>query len=158
MPDLGLLLVAFHSTLLRSLFASVSLCIVQYMENKRLRTIQLENNPLRSSEEPLTTAVFAAILPLSLAKEVRKNPPSEPHQTLRRAAAQSTGDQISAVGQISSDQHSMKHSHLSFLTPSPSPKGMFFAFYTVAADRAEAGRCLQLIDTEGAPMRCVFKK
>lgn len=159
-PNLGLLLVAFHSTLLRSLFTSVSLCIVQYMENKHLRTIQAENNPLAIGAQRSPSALqslwqFSLFL---LQRKSEENPPSEPHQTLRRAAAQSTGDEISAVGQISSDQRSMKHLLLSFLPPSP--KRTFFACNTVAADRAAAGRCLQLSVTEGAQMRymCLTKR
>lgn len=161
-PNLGLLLVAFHSTLLRSLFTSVSLCIVQYMENKHLRTIQAENNPLAIGAQRSPSALqslwqFSLFL---LQKKSEENPPSEPHQTLRRAAAQSTGDEISAVGQISSDQRNMKHLLLAFLPPSPSPKRTFFAFNIVAADRAAAGRCLQLSGTEGAQMRymCLTKR
>lgn len=61
-----------------------------------------------------------AISPLSPGKEVGKNPPHELYQTLGRAFAQGKRDQLFPVGKISSDQHSLKHSHLSHLTPSPS--------------------------------------
>lgn len=114
----------------------------------------------RCSEEPLSTAVFAALLPLSLTKEAGKKilqqNPTKPSGELLLTGLE-LRPPTSTVGRISSDQHSMKCSHLSFLTPSLSPEGMFF-FHTVTADRAAAARCTQLIDTEGAQMRRVFKK
>jgi len=139
---------------------SVSLCIVQYMENKHLTIIQLGNNPLATGAQrsPSTLQSLWQFSLFLLQRKSEKNPPSELQQTLRRTAAQSTGHQMSAVGQISTDQHRMRRSHFSFLTPSPSQKRMFCAFYAMAADRAAAGRCLQLIDTGGAQIRCDFKK
>lgn len=120
-PNLGFLLVAFHSRLLRSLFTSASLqcvgCGKQECEDHPMRKYPPSN---RSSEKPLSNVAFVGNFPSF--KEVGKNPPHEPYQTLRRAATQGKRDQLFPVGKISSDQHSLKHSHLSHLTPSPSLK------------------------------------
>lgn len=57
-----------------------------------------------------------------LERKLEKNPPPEPYQTLWRAVAQGKRDQLFPVGKTSSDQRSLKYSHLSHLTPSPSLK------------------------------------
>lgn len=77
-PNLGLLLVVFHSRLLRSLFTSASLHCAghakQAYEDHPMRKYPSSNS---SSEKPLSNAAFVAISPLSPEKEAGKNPPPE---------------------------------------------------------------------------------
>lgn len=119
--NLGLLLVAFLSRLLSSEFTNASLQCAgkQEWEDHPVR----KNPPATGAQtNPSATQPLWAFPLFLLERKLEKNPPSEPYQSLGRAVAQGKRDQLFPVGKISSDQCSLKYSHLSHLAPSPSLK------------------------------------
>lgn len=120
-PNLSLLLVAFHSRLLRSLFTSASLQCAGHGKE------ECEDHPMRkyppsnrSSEKPLSNAAFVGNFPSFSWKGIWKKSTTWTLPNLRESCC--SGQKRSDLpwsGGISSDQHSLKHYHLSHLTPSP---------------------------------------